>query len=132
MLFVIKRIPLFANTMNTSDAFDPEETITVPPINFTVVIRPTTDGAVKAEIETWDPGEFNAMQHMMGIYNHRRFIGMIAAEQTPEAVFDLLLRVATACATRAAENTGTSWKKPLWLRALVWWRETKKRNSRQA
>ena len=118
--------------MNTSESFDPAETITVPPINFTVVVRPTTDGAVKAEIETWDPGEFNAMQHMMGIGNYRRYIGVVGDAQTPAAVFDLLLRVAVACAKRSAENTGTPWKKPLWLRALAWWREVKKRKSRQA
>ena len=115
-----------------NESFDPEETITVPAINFSIVVRPTIDGAVKAEIETWDPGEFKAMEHMMGIHNHRRFIGVHGAGQTPAAVFDLLLRVAIACAARAAETTGTPWKKPLWLRALAWWQGVKNRDARQA
>jgi hypothetical protein len=114
------------------EQFDPEEVITVPHVNFSITVRPTTDGAVKAEIETWDPGDFKAMQHMMGVHNHRRRFDLVFPEQTPASVFDLLLNVAVGCASRVSQTTGTPWKKPLWLRALAWWQGVKNRDARQA
>ena len=120
--------------MNTEspESFDPNEVITVPAVNFTIVARPTTEGGVKVEIETWDPGDFKAIEHMMNIHSHRRFIGVHGRGQTPGSVFDLLLRVAVICARRVSETTGTPWTPPLWLRVLSWWRGVKARDHREA
>jgi hypothetical protein len=117
----------------------PNEKITVASPNFQIQIRPSLDGSsVVAHVETWKAGTYTIEEHMKALGLRDRLVIAIP-DNSPKAVYELLLDVADAAAARQANAEKTIWKRPLSLRfryALrrirLWWGAVKNRDASQA